>query len=259
MDIILDAFKHIEVKIGLLFIVIAIVVGVFKQSWLIAGVNTMSKKEKEKMDLDYLSKQFGICFGIFGVFMLLCPFLHNLLNLNYGHRAIIMMIAIFSFCGFLIVWLNVVKKDRIYNKKTTEQPQGIPTKKWRKVIPIAIVLPVGLFIYLGYKEPKVVFDTNSFKLKGVYGVNLSFTEIAEADTIAWSKMPEISRRTNGISLNKVSRGKFKTADGEKIHLSIHCGVSPVIRIVKQDGSVYYINRKNAAETRQIFKKININN
>ena len=84
MDIILDVLKPIEVKIGLLFIVIAIVVGVFKQSWLIAGVNTMSKKEKEKMDLDYLSKQFGICFGIFGVFMLLSPFLYNLLNLNHG-------------------------------------------------------------------------------------------------------------------------------------------------------------------------------
>jgi hypothetical protein len=259
MDIILGALKHIEVKIGLLFIVIAIVVGVFKQSWLIAGVNTMSKKEKEKMDLDYLAKQFGICFGIFGMFMVLIPFLYNLLNLNHGHRAIIMMIAIFSFCGFLIVWLNVVKKDRIYNKKTTEQSQDIPTKKWRKVIPIAIVVPVGLFIYLGYKEPKVLFDTNSFKLKGVYGVNLPFAEIAEADTIVWSKMPAISIRTNGISLNKVNRGKFKTVSGEKIHLNIHRGVSPVIRIVEKDGSVYYINRKNATETRQIFKKLNINN
>jgi hypothetical protein len=89
-------------------------------------------------------------------------------------------------------------------------------------------------------------------LKGLYGVNLSFTEIAEADTIVWRETPAISIRTNGISLNKVHRGKFKTTNGEKIHLSIYSGVSPVIRIVKQDGSVYYINRKNATGTRQIL-------
>ena len=101
-------------------------------------------------------------------------------------------------------------------------------------------------------------DANTFKLKGLYGVNLPFTEIAEADAISWSKMPAISLRTNGISLNKVHRGKFRTTDGEKIHLSIQRGVSPVIRIVKNDGSVYYINRKNAAETRQIFNKLKTN-
>jgi len=139
------------------------------------------------------------------------------------------------------------------------QPVNIQTKKKQKYLPIAIIALVGLFTYFSYKEPKVEIDTNAFKLKGVYGVNLPFSEIEEADTIVWSKMPSISIRTNGISLNKVSRGKFKTTDGEKIHLSIHRGVSPVIRIVEKDGSVYYINRKNANETRQIFKKLNINN
>ena len=34
----------VVVGIGLLFILIAIVVGVFKQTWLIAGVNTMPKE-----------------------------------------------------------------------------------------------------------------------------------------------------------------------------------------------------------------------
>ena len=46
------------VAIGLLFIIIAIVVGVFKQYWLIAGVNTAPKKELEKIDLEYVGKYF---------------------------------------------------------------------------------------------------------------------------------------------------------------------------------------------------------
>jgi hypothetical protein len=250
------------VGVGLLFILIAIVVGVFKQTWFIAGVNTMPKEKLAKMDLDYLGKYFGLFFGIFGGIIILGVFICTYLNvMKYFHR--FMPIAIFGFCAFLILYFNVIKRKRIYNKKDTgqTQPMDVPTKKWRKFIPISIfiatVVPVGFLIYFGYKEPNVQIDTNALKLKGLYGVNLLFAEIAEADTIVWSKMPTISIRTNGISLNKVHRGKFKTADGEKIHLSIHHGVSPVIRIVKQDGSVYYINRKNATETRQIFKKLNI--
>ena len=253
----------VVVGVGLLFILIAIVVGVFKQTWFIAGVNTMPKEKLAKIDLDYLAKYFGLFFGIFGGMIILGVFICTYLNImNYFH--ICMPIAIIAFCGFIIFYFNVMKRKRIYNKMDTYQPQPmeVTANKWQKfiliTIPITIVVPIGLLIYFGYKEPKVQIDSNAFKLKGLYGVNLPFSEIAEADTIVWSKMPAISMRTNGISLNKVSRGKFKTVDSEKVHLSIHRGVSPVIRIVEQDGSVYYINRKNATETRQIFKELNIN-
>ena len=135
----------------------------------------------------------------------------------------------------------------------------IPAKNWLTAIPgvitIVTTIAVFLFIYLSYKEPRVVFDSNAFQLKGIYGVNIPFAEIAGADTIARHEMPVISIRTNGISLFKVHRGNFKTTEGDKIRLSITAGVSPVIRIVDQDGAIYYINRKNADETRQIFDKI----
>ena len=258
VNIIGQIIKSIDVM-GLLFIAIAIVVGVFKQTWLIAGVNTMPKKELAKIDLNYLGKWFGIFFGIFGSVIILSQFIFNYLNImNYHHH--FKFISTLAFCAFLILYFNVIKRKRIYNKQEYQiQPMDVRTKKWRIIIPIAIVAPVVLLLYFGYKEPKVQIDANTFILKGLYGVNLSFTEISEADTIVWSKMPSISVRTNGISLNKVNRGKFRTVDGKKVHLSIHRGVSPVIRIVKQDGSVYYINRKNATETRQMFRKININN
>ena len=138
----------------------------------------------------------------------------------------------------------------------------IPTKNRRKFIPIVVVAStaiVGLYIYLGYKEPKVEFDSNAFKLKGIYGVNIPFAEIARVDTIRWREMPAISIRTNGISLFKVHRGNFRTTDGEKIRLSIYRGTKPVIRIVDHQGKAYYINRKDAAETRQIFNQLTINN
>jgi hypothetical protein len=248
--------------VGLLFILIAIVVGVFKQTWLISGVNTMPKEKLAKMDLEYVAKYFGLFFGIFGGILTLSPFIFVYLSIMKYFFGFFMFSTL-GFCTFMILYFNVIKRKRIYNKNGTgqTQPIDVPKNKWRKIIPIVCVAStaaVGLLIYFGYKEPKVIIDTNAFKLKGLYGVNLPFTKIAEADTIVWSKLPAISIRTNGISLNKVNRGKFRTTDGEKIHLSIHRGVSPVIRIVENDGSVYYINRKNAAETRQIFNKLKTN-
>ena len=132
----------------------------------------------------------------------------------------------------------------------------VPTSQWRKFIPIAIVASVFLLVYMMYKEPRVVFHSDAFRMKGIYGVNIPFAEIAEADTITLREMPAISIRTNGISLMKVHRGNFRTTGGDKVRLSINRNSSPVIRIVDRDGAVYYINRKNAAETRQIFNKIN---
>ena len=130
--------------------------------------------------------------------------------------------------------------------------------KWRVFLAVLIVVSVGLFIYLDYKEPVVEINSEALKLKGSYGINLLFSQIAEIDTISYREMPAIAMRTNGISLNGVRRGKYKTTKDEKIHLNISSGISPLIRIVEQNGSVYYINRKNAEETRQIFNKLKNN-
>jgi uncharacterized protein YacL len=118
MDGIINVFKNVEIKyvaVGMLFIVIAIVVGIFKQTWLIAGVNTMSKEKKAKMDLDYLGKSFGIFFGVFGGIIILSVFICTYLGvMDYFHRFI--PIAILAFCAFLLLYINVIKRNKIYKK-----------------------------------------------------------------------------------------------------------------------------------------------
>jgi hypothetical protein len=132
---------------------------------------------------------------------------------------------------------------------------GAPAKKWYQWVFAAGIAAVLTFTYLSYKEPAVSFDSNAFKLKGIFGVNIPLSKIAQADTISWREAPAISIRTGGISLFKVHRGRFRTADGDQVRLNIHRGTEPVIRMVDQNGLVYYINRKNPVETRQIFNNI----
>jgi hypothetical protein len=219
------------------------------------------------MDMDYVGKYFGLFFGIFGGVIILGVFICRYLGvMNYFHR--FMPIAILTFCAFIILFFNVIKRKRIYNKSigqsvTDLQSMATSTKKWRKIIPATIVIvttvAIPIMLYFSYKDPKIKFSPNSFQLIGVYGVNITFADISKVDTMAWQEMPSISRRTNGFSFSNVNRGYFRTSDGDNIHLSIHRGVSPVIKIVKQNGSVYYHNRKNAEETRLIFNKLKADN
>ena len=116
MDIITDYIKQIEVIAGLFLICIGVVVGVFKQYWFIAGVNTMSKKKVDEVDLEYLGKWFGIFFGIFGLFMVLSPLLFNCFSVTHEGRGKILNIAFPSFIVLLILYFNVIKRKRVYYK-----------------------------------------------------------------------------------------------------------------------------------------------
>ena len=118
MDIIIDFIKQKEVAIGLFFIVIGVVIGVFKQHWLIAGLNAasgMTSKELAKIDLDYVTKYFGLFFCIFGLIMVLSPFIFDFFDVKHEVRNIIFPIVIVSFC-VLILCFSVFKKKRIYKK-----------------------------------------------------------------------------------------------------------------------------------------------
>ena len=110
-------FKYVEIGsilMGLVFIVIAIVVGVFKQYWLIGGVITTPEKELKKIDLDYVGKYFGIFFGVFGAIVILATIICGYLNImKYFHR--FMPVAILAFVASLFLFGHT-KKDRIYKK-----------------------------------------------------------------------------------------------------------------------------------------------
>ena len=117
INFIKQVVKSVEViplLIGLFFIAIAVIVGVFKQYWLIAGVNTAPKKELEKIDLDYVGRYFGLFFGVFGGIVTLGSIICGYLNImKHFHR--FMPVAIFTFVALLFLHGHI-KKDRIYKK-----------------------------------------------------------------------------------------------------------------------------------------------
>jgi uncharacterized membrane protein len=99
--------------LGLLIILIAIVVGVYKQTWLIAGVNTMSREKKARFNLDYLCKFVGWILGVLGglmvVGMLVCAFFDIL---DYYNK--VMPFVVIGLCAYLILSFYVFNKKKFY-------------------------------------------------------------------------------------------------------------------------------------------------
>jgi hypothetical protein len=82
-------------------------------------------------------------------------------------------------------------------------------------------------------------------------MTIPINEITSADTLSWNEMPTIALRTNGFSFLGVSRGYFKTKEGNAVWLSVKSGINPVIRIITNNG-IYYLNHKNPNDTRSNF-------
>ena len=102
--------------IGLLIIVMGgLIIGVFKQYNLIAGVNTAPKKELEKIDLEYVGKWMGIYSGIFGFIMVIYPFIFKYLNIS-KYNDYVFGFVLLTYCAFLFLHIHFFKKDRTYKK-----------------------------------------------------------------------------------------------------------------------------------------------
>ena len=127
------------------------------------------------------------------------------------------------------------------------------SKNWRSKIVIFVTLGgTALFLFLGYREPKVTISPANFNVQAPWGITLPMVEIASVDTIVWNDMPPIALRTNGFSLFGVNRGSFRTRDGNNVRLNLKCGANPVIRISDKNGRIYYVNRRKPEETKDIF-------
>lgn len=119
------------------------------------------------------------------------------------------------------------------------------------IILIAIALPIFL-ITSGGKDTGLEFSNASFKIKGMYGIAVDYSEIIKIDTI--SSLPRIRTRTNGYAFGNTLKGNFKLYDQTKVKLFVEKGKPPYI-LIKTYGTDLYINFKDPGMTIDTYKKI----
>jgi len=119
-----------------------------------------------------------------------------------------------------------------------------------KAAVVGLVLAVTLVI--GIREPNVDVRQETFRIQGLYGIEVAFSEV-EAITLLEQSMAEIGsgRRTNGISIPGLSaRGHFAAG-----RLFVAPQSAPTIRIELLDGTPIYISYRDSERTRDVYGEL----
>jgi hypothetical protein len=119
------------------------------------------------------------------------------------------------------------------------------------VIIFGLILPAVLIIS-GSRETKLEYYDSYFKINGIYGTSINYSEIIRIDTL--NSLPRIKIKTNGYAFGKVLKGHFRLYDQSRVKLYIKKGIPPYLHIVTRDEDIY-LNLNMSESTIEAFQRI----
>lgn len=209
---------------------------------LIAGYNTLPKDKKKNVDIVGLSTFMRNSLIIIGLSIIVGYYLFKWIGFTTIANS---MILIVTLIGVTIMVINAQRFD--HNKNKTKK-----TKLTYYILGFVIAFVIGLITY-GYVPSKAVISNNTIRLTGMYGFEMSASEI---DNIELTDIiPTIKMRTNGFSFGVVNKGFFNLEKFGKTRLLINSDKPPFLIISKSDSDKIIINLRDKTKTEQIFNEI----
>lgn len=223
-----------------LFLILGVVLKYLKWDWLIAGYNTMSKEQKQEVDIEglrnFLSNSMFIMSAIF-----LVAFLFSYVGYNTSALVAFIMLIVYSI--FMMFYVQ-----RFYRNKKIQRKNII--------IIIAILLITGALIrgvfLFGAGDTEISVDSQEIIISGMYGTTISLDELKEIRLI--EQIPRIIVRTNGYSLGNTLKGNFKLEEYGKVKLFLVSDQGPFLLLRNQEDT-YIINYKESTKTDALYKEI----
>ena len=223
---------------------------VYKFPMTISGINTMSKKRLEKVDLEGMKNALRNVLLIGGAVMLLLGVLTTLIRIPMGVHLVVLFAVIL---GTVVASLLI---SRRYDAGLQEEEGKKERKKSLIGIIITVVVIVGVlfFFFKGSKPATIEVSEDHITAKGGgYSASIPVQNITS--TTMLSRWPDISLRTNGLSTDKVSIGHFRLKGGESCMLFLCDDGGPVLEVRTADGSLYYFNCATEEETLEMIAKV----
>ncbi|MBM7614304.1 DUF3784 domain-containing protein [Alkaliphilus hydrothermalis] len=232
--------------IAVLFFVLAILIKHFKCYWLIAGYNTASKKEKEKVDIEGL----GIFMGNM-MYLLSCVMLLGVILRTLGYK----LVGDLTWIVVIGITIYMVVKGQRFQSKGQEGQQQM--KKSTVVTGILIFIPIillssGLMIY-GVLPSEVVLEGGALQITGMYGTTIAEKEIISMELI--DEIPEIERKVNGFDFGNILKGNFQLEEWGSGMIYLESKRGPYILIRYKDGKFVLINFKKPEDTQRTFEML----
>lgn len=217
---------------------------------LIAGYNTMTQEDRDKIDKNLLSKTMGnllLRMTIITALSIVAIYLEII-------WATVMLIVIFV----LDLSVTLVILNRKVSKVLSHKSQLSKVEVSITIgITVIAVIGVGIMFYYGEKEPVVSISDKYIQIEAMYGLDINFTDITDISLIDKS-MNDIGtgRRTNGYAgFGDTLKGYFISESTGKILLFVKSQTAPTIRIVRDDGEDVYISFRDGEKTKLLYQEL----
>lgn len=172
----------------------------------------------------------------------LCIFVTAILSFfSIKIAAILLVIICIPGIGVLIFAYNRIYKKysrpSFINKSydfNSKSPKGVIIAI--TAISVLIFIVVGLLLFNGEKDPKVSIHDDSLEIKGMYGLDIAFSEITDISLIENSMSNvDFGKRTNGFSgFGGALKGNFKSDTIGESLIFVQSQSSPTIKIQRTD-------------------------
>jgi len=220
---------YLIIGMSVLFIATGFIVTERNAKNILAGYNTMSEEERKKVDI----RKFIPWFRKFHIFLGISFFLGSLLVQSINENVTGIFLAVYP----ILAYIFFISTSSKYSKGQFS--------KWNKlgvfILVGTLLLVLGLLGY-GYKESKLVINSDQIEIRGIYGETISKSEIQSIEIV--SQIPDIRVKTNGFALGSIKKGYFRTNNDEVIKLILNSSNNQVILITKTGNKKVYYSAKN---------------
>lgn len=212
---------------------------------LIAGYNTMSKEQKENINVATLKKSYLIATLILaGSFALGGSFELAGIEFSFWYY--------FSFIVLYILSLIIIGH---YCDHNPVKDTGKHTK--RLVISIFVILSgtflIAFAILHNLKDTTYYFENNKLVIEGLYGKKVDLQDIHTINYV--EEYPMIVQKTNGLSAGKTRKGFFLLDDWGKCLLFVSNHKEGIVTIQLNNNKKILINFKSQQKTKEFYEQL----
>ena len=239
---------YIGVGTAALFVLLGWAVKYKGAYWLIAGYNTMSAEKQANVDTKGLGSFMGNMLFVLAA-VILAAFVCSHLGLYLA--------ATLAFVAILPVTIFMIVKAQKYDGNTRDA-QGRMTKGSRATVAAVLALLIllsagtGWFLYYVSRPAEFSFQGGILEISGMYGKRINLAEINKVELV--EKLPDITRKNNGLDVGYVRKGHFSLSGQGKAILNLNLSKPPFIRI-DTDSGLFYINTGAPEQTRELYEEI----
>jgi len=213
-------------------------------------------RPEEITDIPAYNRANGLMWAIYTA----CMFLAGVLSL-FSIAAGVVLLIILCVPGTVLliqIYNRIYEKYRNPSFKPGNKTEKAKTSKAGIVAMLLLSASILVFVYvlfvIGERDPEVIMLDDSIRIKSLYGLSISFSDISDIKLIEQS-MREMGpgRRTNGYDgFGQALKGNFKSDRLGDILLFVQENSSPTIKIERKNGKDVYISFQSSNKTEELY-------